>query len=84
MASGSTFEKGGIGGRGQLAWTFQVLYRAPDEPSGIKAENRTASHPVMLPADPECFPISENNSPRSFDNTGARGQKGKTIFLRLH
>jgi hypothetical protein len=50
----------------------------------MKAENRTASHLVMLPADPECFPIRENNSQSSLDNTGERGQKGKTIFLRLH
>lgn len=78
------FEKEGIGGRGHLGWTFQVLHRAPDEPLGMKAENRTASHPVMLPADPECFPMSENNSPRSLDNTGERGQKGRMIFLRLH
>lgn len=32
MALGSTFEKEGIGGRGHLAWAFQVLHGAPDEP----------------------------------------------------
>lgn len=84
MPLGSSLEKGGIRGREHLAWTFQVLHGAPDEPSGMKAETRTASHPIMLPEDRECFPISENNSPRSLDNTGERGQKGKMIFLRLH
>lgn len=65
-----------------MGWNFQALHGASDEPPGLKAENQTASHPVMLPADPECFSISENNSPRSLDNTGERGQKGKTIFSK--
>lgn len=54
------------------------------KPSGMKTENRTGSQSTMLPAVPECFPINENNSLRSLDNIGERGQKGKMIFLRLH
>lgn len=50
----------------------------------MKTENRTGSHPIRLPAVSECFSINENNSPRSLDNIGERGQKGKMIFLRLH